>query len=116
MDVVRSVLGDDQLTYLGFSYGTRLGYTYAELFPENVRAMVLDGALDPAANAADEVVAQGAGFQSVFDAFAADCAGRSDCPLGTDPAELCVPSGPWSIRWWTGPRAPSSPGRRVPAR
>ncbi|WP_328812621.1 alpha/beta hydrolase [Rhodococcus sp. NBC_00297] len=86
MDVVRSVLGDDQLTYLGFSYGTRLGYTYAELFPENVRAMVLDGALDPAANAADEVVAQGAGFQSVFDAFAADCAGRSDCPLGTDPA------------------------------
>lgn len=86
MDVIRAALGDAQLTYLGFSYGTRLGYTYAELFPQNVRAMVLDGALDPAANAADEVVAQGAGFQSVFDAFAADCARRSDCPLGTDPA------------------------------
>ena len=48
MDVLRAALGDAKLTYLGFSYGTLLGATYAELFPTHVRAMVLDGALDPA--------------------------------------------------------------------
>lgn len=85
MDVMRAALGDPTLTYLGFSYGTRLGYTYAELFPDRVRAMVLDGALDPAADVSAETVAQGAGFQTVFDAFARDCAARSDCPLGTVP-------------------------------
>ncbi|HEX4360030.1 MAG TPA: alpha/beta fold hydrolase [Pseudonocardia sp.] len=37
MDVLRSALGDAKLTYLGYSYGTRLGYTYAEAFPGNVR-------------------------------------------------------------------------------
>ncbi len=48
MDVLRAALGDSRLTYLGFSYGTLLGATYAGLFPTHVRAMVLDGALDPA--------------------------------------------------------------------
>lgn len=87
MDVIRAALGDRALTYLGFSYGTRLGYTYAELFPDRVRAMVLDGALDPAADVSEETVAQAAGFQTVFDAFATDCAARADCPLGTTPAD-----------------------------
>lgn len=86
MDVIRSVLGDERLNYLGFSYGTRIGYTYAELFPQNVRAMVLDGALDPSADPVSEVIGQAAGFQSVFDAFAADCAAQADCALGPDPA------------------------------
>ena len=48
MDVLRAALGDAKLTYLGFSYGSLLGATYAELFPTHVRAMVLDGVLDPA--------------------------------------------------------------------
>jgi pimeloyl-ACP methyl ester carboxylesterase len=44
MDRLRQALGDEQLTYLGYSYGTTLGSTYAELFPDKVRALVLDGA------------------------------------------------------------------------
>ena len=47
MDRLRQSLGDDKLTYLGYSYGTTLGSTYAELFPDKVRALVLDGAVDP---------------------------------------------------------------------
>lgn len=86
MDVIRSVLGDAKLNYLGYSYGTRLGTAYAETFPQNVRAMVLDGALDPQQDPIEEVVLQGEGFQKAFDAFAADCARSSDCPLGADPA------------------------------
>ncbi len=87
MDVIRSVLGDEELNYLGFSYGTRLGSTYAETFPANVRAMVLDGALDPEQDPVEEVIAQAAGFQVAFDAFVADCVTSAECPLGTDPAQ-----------------------------
>lgn len=84
LDVLRSALGDEKLTYLGFSYGTRIGSTYAETFPENVRAMILDGALDPSQTPVDEVVAQGAGFQKAFDDFVAWCVGQDDCSLGED--------------------------------
>lgn len=86
MDAVRAALGDEQLNYLGFSYGTELGTAYAERYPERVRAMVLDGALDPAADPIDENIAQLAGFQAAFDEYATDCARSADCPLGTDPA------------------------------
>lgn len=86
LDVLRAVLGDDKLNYLGYSYGTRIGATYAEEFPANVRAMVNDGAVDPAADPVEDTVEQMAGFQSVFDAFAADCAAGGECPLGEDPA------------------------------
>ncbi|MGH3795261.1 MAG: alpha/beta hydrolase [Pseudonocardiaceae bacterium] len=82
MDVLRSALGDAKLTYLGYSYGTRLGTTYAEDFPRNVRAMILDGAIDPAQDPVAQLVAQGRGFQQAFDAFAAWCTGRPDCALG----------------------------------
>lgn len=84
MDVLRSALGDEKLTYLGYSYGTRIGTTYAETFPTNVRALVLDGALDPNQNAVEELVAQGAGFQKAFDEFVEWCVGRQDCALGQD--------------------------------
>lgn len=87
MDVIRAVLGDEKMTYIGYSYGTRIGTAYAEEFPSNVRAMVLDGALDPDQSPVDEAVAQGAAFQTAFDAFAADCAQTETCPLGTDPAQ-----------------------------
>ncbi|HEY0639072.1 MAG TPA: alpha/beta hydrolase [Pseudonocardiaceae bacterium] len=86
LDVLRSVLGDEKLTYLGFSYGTRIGTAYATQFPAAVRAMVLDGALDPAQNPVDEVVAQVGGFQGAFEAYAAHCAARRECALGPDPA------------------------------
>lgn len=91
MDVLRSVLGDEKLTYLGYSYGTRLGTTYAETFPKNVRALVLDGALDPEQNVVDELVAQGEGFQKAFDAFTQWCVRREDCALGRS-AEQVLPN------------------------
>lgn len=86
MDVIRAALGDAGLNYLGYSYGTRLGSAYAEAFPGNVRAMVLDGALDPQQDPVEEAVRQAAGFQQAFDAFAENCATGEDCPLGADPA------------------------------
>jgi pimeloyl-ACP methyl ester carboxylesterase len=49
MEQLRKAIGDEQLTYLGFSYGTALGAVYADLFPDSVRALVLDGSVDPAA-------------------------------------------------------------------
>ena len=86
LDILRGVLGEAKLTYLGYSYGTRLGTEYAEAFPGNVRAMVLDGAVDPTADPVDDLVRQGAGFQQAFTAFATQCAASPTCPLGTDPA------------------------------
>ncbi|MGY1609336.1 alpha/beta hydrolase [Geodermatophilus sp. SYSU D00700] len=86
MDLLRESLGDEQLTYLGYSYGTTLGSTYAELFPENVRAMVLDAAVDPDADPQTRVESQAAGLEASFDAFAANCTGLvSGCPLGGEP-------------------------------
>ncbi|PWW65261.1 alpha/beta hydrolase family protein [Actinokineospora spheciospongiae] len=84
IDVLRSALGDEKLTYLGYSYGTRIGTVYAESFPRNVRAMVLDGALDPEQDAVGELVAQGEGFQKAFTDFVAWCVQRQDCSLGRD--------------------------------
>jgi len=88
MDVVREALGDDKINYLGYSYGTELGTAYVERFPNRVRTMVLDGAIDPDQNPLDSLVEQMAGFQVAFNDFAADCAKSSDCPLGTDPAKF----------------------------
>jgi pimeloyl-ACP methyl ester carboxylesterase len=85
MDVLRSALGDRKLTYLGYSYGTRLGLQYAEDFPGNVRAMVLDGAVDPTQGVVASEVSQAAGFQKAFNNFAAWCAGQPSCALGTNP-------------------------------
>jgi pimeloyl-ACP methyl ester carboxylesterase len=86
LDVLRAALGDPKLTYLGLSYGSRLGTSYAEQFPQNVRALVLDGAVDPTQTGVERSVAQAQGFQEAFDAFAAECARMGDCPLGRDPA------------------------------
>ncbi len=86
MDLLRESLGDEQLNYLGYSYGTTLGSTYAELYPENVRALVLDAAVDPDADAQTRVESQAAGLEASFDAFAANCTGLvSGCPLGGEP-------------------------------
>lgn len=87
MDIIRGVLGDPKLTYVGYSYGTRLGYSYAEKFPDKVRAMVLDGAVDPEQQPQQESVDQAAGFQKAFDMYVQSCVKKSDCPLGADPAQ-----------------------------
>jgi pimeloyl-ACP methyl ester carboxylesterase len=92
MDILRAALGDQKLTYLGYSYGTRLGYTYAEAFPQNVRALILDGALDPNQGLVDREVAQAAGFQNAFNAFGVWCTKQPQCPLGTNPDPAALTS------------------------
>lgn len=87
LDALRQELGDDKLTYLGYSYGTRIGASYAEQFPDKVRAMILDGGIDPNADPAEADIRQAAAFQKAFDNYAADCAKTPSCPLGTDPAK-----------------------------
>ncbi|GJF09344.1 protease [Mycolicibacterium cyprinidarum] len=87
LDAIRAALGDDKLTYLGYSYGTRIGASYAEAYPQHVRAMILDGAIDPNADPVEADIRQAEAFQKAFDDYAADCAKDSDCPLGTDPAK-----------------------------
>jgi pimeloyl-ACP methyl ester carboxylesterase len=81
LDLLRAVLGDEKLNYLGFSYGTLLGATYAELYPENTGRLVLDGALDPTSSNFDVSITQAKGFESALRAFLADCANAEDCPF-----------------------------------
>ena len=87
LEAIRAAVGDDKLTYLGYSYGTRIGSAYAEAYPQNVRAMILDGAVDPNADPIEADIDQAAAFQKAFDDYAADCATDPGCPLGTDPAK-----------------------------
>ena len=88
MDLVRQALGEDQINYLGYSYGTELGTAYLEKFGNHVRSMVLDGAIDPTVGPVEENIVQMAGFQTAFNDYAADCARYAACPLGTDPAQF----------------------------
>ena len=85
MEAIRGAVGDPKLTYLGYSYGTLLGAVYAQLFPTKVRALVLDGAVDPRQDDVTASEGQGAGFEKAFDNFAAYCRRRgSVCPIGPD--------------------------------
>ena len=92
LDDLRAALGDAGLTFLGKSYGTFLGATYAELFPSHVRALVLDGVVDPTLTQSELDRVQAVGFEDSFDAFLAWCAGRGGCGLGCgDAAALETP-------------------------
>ena len=86
LDVLRAALGQSRLTYLGKSYGTYLGTWYAQLFPHRVRALVLDGAVDPDATALQADITQAKGFQAAFGSFAAWCLAGSGCPLAQNAA------------------------------
>ncbi|OBH05173.1 hydrolase [Mycobacterium sp. E1747] len=87
LDGIRAALGDDKLTYLGYSYGTRIGSAYAEAYPDKVRAMILDGAVDPNADPIEADLRQAKGFQDAFNDYATECAKQPTCPLGTDPGK-----------------------------
>ncbi|MGF1655290.1 MAG: alpha/beta hydrolase [Actinomycetales bacterium] len=72
MDALRAALGEEQVSYLGYSYGTYLGATYASLFPDRIRAFVLDGAVDPDAYANNPLlsdVIQARGFEVAIDRY-----------------------------------------------
>ncbi len=87
LDVLRAVLGDAKLTYAGFSYGTEIGWEYAEQFPSNVRALLFDGDVSPIEDPATSALSQAAAFERAFAAFTVWCAKSSPgCALGTDPA------------------------------
>jgi pimeloyl-ACP methyl ester carboxylesterase len=82
MDVIRSALGDEKLNYLGFSYGTFLGATYATLFPEKVGRFVLDGAIDPRVSDEQQSINQLKGFDLALTNYLKDCLKNdADCPF-----------------------------------
>lgn len=85
LDVLRGVLNDSKLNYLGYSYGTFLGSTYASLFPDNVGRMVLDGALDPSLSSEELTSGQAKAFEKAIHAYVASCLQTSGCPLTGTP-------------------------------
>jgi pimeloyl-ACP methyl ester carboxylesterase len=82
MDVLRAALGESELTYYGASYGTKLGATYADLFPARVGRMVLDGAVDLSLDSRELSLQQAAGFETALRAYVEDCVDGGDCVLG----------------------------------
>ncbi len=86
LDRIREALGDEQLTYLGVSYGSRLGSVYAELFPRRVRALILDGAIEPTAPVDEQARDQAAAAEAALGRFLDTCKARPTCQIGPDPA------------------------------
>ncbi len=86
-DIVRAVLGQDEMNWFGFSYGTQLGATYAQLFPEKVGRMVLDGAVDVRLTPAEQGLGQARGFQQALEAYLSQCVDQGSCPVGSSVAE-----------------------------
>lgn len=83
VDVLRAVLGEDRLNWLGKSYGTQIGAVYATLFPDQVGRMVLDGSVDPdlQLSSPESLTEQVIGFEVALRSFVEDCLPRDDCPL-----------------------------------
>ena len=84
MDTIRRALGEDEISYFGFSYGSELGGTWATLFPDTVRAAVLDGAADPNADELEGSLQQTAGFEATLATFLAQCSDNPDCAFHND--------------------------------
>jgi pimeloyl-ACP methyl ester carboxylesterase len=82
MDVLRAALGEPKLNYLGKSYGTFLGATYADQFPAKVGRFVLDGVIDPKLTSSQVNEGQAVGFETATRAYVKDCVDKGDCPLG----------------------------------
>jgi pimeloyl-ACP methyl ester carboxylesterase len=79
MNSIRQALGEDKISYFGFSYGSELGATWATMFPQTVRAAVLDGAVDPNSTSAEEGMAQAKGFEGQLATFLAACSKNKAC-------------------------------------
>jgi pimeloyl-ACP methyl ester carboxylesterase len=82
MDLIRAILGDSQLNYLGKSYGTLIGAIYADLFPKRVGHLVLDGAIDPTVPNAEMNLDQARGFQTALGDYVTDCLKHRTCAGG----------------------------------
>lgn len=83
MDVLRAALGRGKLDYFGASYGTKLGATYAQLFPEQVGHFVLDGAVDPTLTNLQLNLQQAGGFETALRAYVDNCVSGDSCFLGS---------------------------------
>jgi pimeloyl-ACP methyl ester carboxylesterase len=81
MDVLRAVLGQEKLHYLGYSYGSLLGTTYATMFPDRVGQFVLDGAIDPTVSDEQQTLFQIEAFEKALMAFLEACEQYTDCPF-----------------------------------
>ncbi len=79
LDRLRVALGERRISYLGYSYGSYLGAVYAHEFPTRLRAIVLDGPIDPSADVTELTVAQSRGFEQGLDAFLASCSDDDAC-------------------------------------
>lgn len=79
LEALRVAIGEPKLTFLGYSYGTVMGAVYAQMYPKQVRAMVLDGAVNLSATPTSELHDNAAGFEQALDAFLADCAAKTSC-------------------------------------
>lgn len=84
IDILRAALGEPELDYLGASYGTFLGTTYATLFPDKVGRLVLDGAVSPTLTGLEMGLGQAEGFERATRAYAENCVASGNCPLGAD--------------------------------
>jgi pimeloyl-ACP methyl ester carboxylesterase len=73
LERVREAVGDEQLTYLGYSYGTTIGAAYVDRFPDRVRAMVLDGAFPQSLTWEQVLTGQATGFEGALTSFLDDC-------------------------------------------
>ena len=93
MDILRAAVGDASLHYLGASYGTFLGTTYAALFPEKVGRLVLDGAIEPQLTGMEISLGQAGGFETATRAYVQWCIDQGNCPLGDElePAMAAIP-------------------------
>ncbi|MGA0077971.1 MAG: alpha/beta fold hydrolase [Candidatus Nanopelagicales bacterium] len=81
MDVIRAILNEDKLDFLGVSYGSFLGATYADMFPENVGQFVLDGGVDPQIDSKTLSFEQALGLENALERFLTDCFTNRDCPF-----------------------------------
>ncbi|WPN51118.1 alpha/beta hydrolase [Pseudomonas sp. P9_2] len=86
LDVIRAALGEPGLTAVAYSYGTQVAALYAERFPAQTRALVLDGVVDVSEDDYTQLLNQARGYQQTFKRFAAYCAKNRDCPLPSDEA------------------------------
>lgn len=96
MDVLRRALGDDKLNYLGFSYGSYLGQVYANMFPDRVRAVAIDGIINPPDWLGSRLSAfvplnlrldSALASEKAFEAVLSRCAQVGDCPLADPVAD-----------------------------
>ncbi len=86
LDEIREALGDEKLNYLGYSYGTAIGATYAAMFPGTIRAMVLDGSVSPSASSSEQAMVQATGFERTLASFVSTCDADTSCALAPDAA------------------------------